>query len=247
VGDIKSSHVEKFKAKLKRCGKSGRPLTKGTINHFLRHLKAIFNQGITLGYFTGLNPVVGVALYRIPRTKPDFLTQDEIKALLDASEVHSENLHRVFILGIYSGMRKNEIVNARWEWFNFDEKLIHIQASDTFRIKDFEDRILPMSARIHKALNSHRMSEGYLFNSRRPTLGKSNYRYAPMTSFRSIAETADVPRVNFLLLRHTFGSQHAIKGTSIYKIAKWMGHSSVDVTARHYAGLQDYDEDIDRI
>ena len=53
VGDIKRSHVEKFKARLKRKGASGRPLKDGTINHFLRHLKAVFNQGIELGYFTG--------------------------------------------------------------------------------------------------------------------------------------------------------------------------------------------------
>jgi integrase len=247
VGDIKRNHVEKLKAQLKRKGASGRPLKDGTINHFLRHLKAIFNQGIELGYFTGVNPVNGVKLYKIPRKNPDYLNQEEIAALLDVAKEHSVNLYRVFVLGIYSGMRKNEIVNARWEWFDFERKLIHIQSTEAFKIKDFEDRDLPMSAKIHKALFPHSEREGYLFHSGRASQGKSKYRYDPVPSVRKIAKTAGVPRANFLLMRHTFGSQHAIAGTSIYKIAKWMGHSSVDVTARHYAGLQDYDEDIDRI
>ena len=193
------------------------------------------------------NPVDGVKLYKIPRTKPDFLTQEETKALLDVAKAHSANLYHVFLLGIYAGLRKNEIGNTRWEWLDFDQKLIHVQGSDTFRIKDCEDRDLPMSAKIRRVLLPHRKPEGYLFESGRASQGKSKYRYDPVPSFRKIAQAAGVPRANFLLLRHTFGSQHANAGTSIYKISKWMGHSSVDVTARHYAGLQDYDEDIDRI
>ena len=247
MGDIKRSHVEKLRARLKRKGISGRPLKDGSVNHFLRHLKAVFNQGIKLGYFTGPNPVDGVAQYKIPRTKPDFLSQEEIEALLDVAKGHSANLYHVFLLGLYAGLRKNEIANTRWEWLDFEKRLVHVQGTDTFRVKDCEDRILPMSDKIHRALLPHRKPEGYLFESGRASQGKSKYRYDPVPSFRKIAATAGVPRANFLLLRHTFGSQHAIKATSIYKIAKWMGHSSVDVTARHYAGLQDYDKDIDRI
>jgi integrase len=109
VGDIKRTHVEKLKARLKRKGISGRPLKDGSANHILRHLKAIFNQGIKLGYFTGPNPVDGVAQYKIPRKNPDFLTEEEVEALLKAAKAHSVNLYLVFLLGIYAGLRKTRL------------------------------------------------------------------------------------------------------------------------------------------
>ena len=45
---------------------------------------------------------------------------------------------------------------------------------------------------------------------------------------------------NFLDFRHTYGSQLAMKGLTIYKIAKLMGNSS-RVAERHYAALQTED------
>ena len=90
------------------------------------------------------------------------------------------------------------------------------------------------------------MTRDLLFDSGRQTAGKHRYRYEPRRAFKAACDAAEVSRATFQILRHTFGSQHAIAGVSIYKISKWMGHSSVDVTSRHYAGLQAYDEDIDR-
>jgi len=45
---------------------------------------------------------------------------------------------------------------------------------------------------------------------------------------------------NFLDLRHTYGSQLAIKGMSLLKIAKLMGNS-FRIAERHYATLQTED------
>ena len=194
----------------------------------------------------GENPVLGVSRYSIPKTTPDFLTTSEIQRLLEAAEAHSREMHWIMLLGMYCGLRKNEIFNARWEWFDFEEKLVRMKRGHGFEIKDSEERSIPMSRRVSEVLHPLREKEGYLFTSNKPTQGKSRYRYEPTRSFQAVRKAAEVPRANFQLLRHTFGSQHAIAGTSIYKISKWMGHSSVDVTARHYAGLQEYDEDIDR-
>jgi hypothetical protein len=46
-------------------------------------------------------------------------------------------------------------------------------------------------------------------------------------------------------LSHTFASLHAIAGTSIYKIALWLG-DGVEVVQKHYAKLSSSDEDINK-
>ena len=42
-----------------------------------------------LGYYTGVNPAAGVARYKIPRKRPEFHTEDERDALLEAAEVQA--------------------------------------------------------------------------------------------------------------------------------------------------------------
>ena len=51
---------------------------------------------------------------------------------------------------------------------------------------------------------------------------------------------------NFLDLRHTFGSQLAQKGVSLYKISKLMGNSP-EICSRHYARLvpEEMHEDVE--
>lgn len=246
LGNIRHQDVEAFKSKLKRTGMRKKALADESINDALRHLQAIFNHAVKLKLFTGENPVANIARFKLPRTAPDFLSQDEIDLLLTAAKEHSEKMYWVCLLGIYCGLRKKEIVCARWEWFDFENKLLRLRNDNGFDIKDSEERSVPISARVREALEPQSEAEGYLFTSSRVNEGKYRYRYDPRKSFDTMAAKAGVPRATFQLLRHTFGSQHAIAGTSIYKISKWMGHSSVDVTARHYAGLQEYDDDIDR-
>ncbi len=48
----------------------------------------------------------------------------------------------------------------------------------------------------------------------------------------------DAPRVTLTLCRHTRASWWVQAGVPIAKVAKWLGHS-VEVCARHYAGLAD--------
>ena len=167
VGDIRPRDIERLKMWLKRGGTSGRPLSDVSINNALRHLQAIFNHGIKLGLLTGKNPVQGIARYKVPKTKPDFLSKDEIARLLEASSAYNRQIHWVFLLGIYLGLRKNEIANARWEWFDFDEKLVSVKRGEGFEIKDSEERTIPMSGRVFEALAAHRRESGYLF-PRRP-------------------------------------------------------------------------------
>ena len=51
-------------------------------------------------------------------------------------------------LAFYLGFRKNEVVNCRWEWFNFDSRVAKVTKGETFQIKDHEERTIPMGKKI---------------------------------------------------------------------------------------------------
>jgi integrase len=238
MGDVTPQKLERLKSQLLKSGKRGKPLSKKSINNILTDLHTIYQHAIRMKVFSGQNPLKDVSHFKLPKKKPDFLTDDEIGALLLEGEKYSENIHIVLLLGIFLGLRKNELINSRWEWFDFGEKIMTVRHHDGFELKDYEEREIPLTDGLIRELEKYRKQDGFLLLSNRRSDGKSNYRYEPKKGLHVVAVNADVPRLTFHLMRHTFGSQHAIKGTSIYKISKWMGHSTVNVTAKHYAGLQ---------
>ena len=240
LGDVTPQDIEAFKAKRRQDG-----LKPQSINDALRHLQAIFNYSAKLGFFSGPNPVKGVQRYKLEKNPPKYLTQKEIERVLKATQIHGRDIHLVFALGIYAGLRKSEIVNARWEWFDFDRKLITLKSRNGFVIKDSESRTIPLHEKLARILEPFRLESGYIFLAEKEEQGKYQYRYEFKRAFNSVLESAKLSWVTPHVLRHTFASQLAIAGVSLYKISKWLGHSDVKTT-QIYAHLQAHDEDINR-
>ena len=240
LGDVIPQDIENFKAWKKQNGL--KPLS---INDALRHLQAIFNYATKLGYFSGANPIKGIQRYKLEKNPPRFLGKTEINRLLKTAQDYGTNIHIVFALGIYAGLRKSEIVNARWEWFDFDRKVITLRSDNGFYLKDSESRTIPLHEKLAKILEPNRRQEGYVFLSEKKMPGKYQYRYEFKRSFRRVVDAAKLPWVTPHVLRHTFASQLAIAGVSLYKISKWLGHSDI-ITTQIYAHLQTHDVDINR-
>ncbi len=240
LGDVTKQDIERFKTKRKREG-----LKPQSVNNALRHLQAIYNYAMKLGYFSGPNPVQGIQRYKLEKNPPLYLDKNEIERVLEASKMRGCNIHLVFALGIFAGMRKSEIVNSRWEWFDFDRRLITLRGTEDFYLKDSEAAPIPLHERMAESLKPFRCSEGFIFlpNKKRP--GRHQYRYEFKKSFSRVVREANLSWVTPRVLRHTFASQLASAGVSLYKISKWLGHSDVNTT-QIYAHLQTHDEDINR-
>ena len=74
--------------------------------------------------------------------------------------------------------------------------------------------------------------------------GKSIYRYDFGKPFAEYMKAQDVEWVTPHVMRHTFASLLVQKGTSVFKVAKWLG-DSVAVTENTYAHLAPGDADIE--
>ena len=224
LGDVTRETIESFKSyRLKQS------VELQTVNNDVKDIQAIFGRAIKEGWYTGPNPALGVERFKIQRKMPEFHTEEELKKLLECATARNRNAEWVVLLGGWAGLRRNEIINAKWDWFDFDAEkpIVHVKGDDTFHVKDHEDRIIPMSQRIRSALLPH-AGEGYIFDSAAWTEGKHHYRFDPKKSLLAALGTAELTTLApFQRLRHTFGSLLVQKGISVYKVSKWMGHSSV--------------------
>lgn len=166
-----------------------------------------------------------------------------------------------FILycGFHAGMRKEEIIESRPHWFDLRAGCVNIVFTDTFTPKDKEERSIPLTAEFKAFLGEYGKPTPFMIA---PEVGhgRSRYRYdfrKPFADYiasygngrrlgtKKLAKKQDLSWITPHIMRHTFASLHATAGTSIYKIAVWLG-DGVDVVQKHYAKLSPRDEDINR-
>ena len=161
----------------------------------------------------------------------------------------------ILFCGFHAGMRKGEIIEARPDWFDLRAGCVNIRETDTFIPKDRDARTVPLTADFKKFLSSYGKPSPYMLAPEVPH-GQGEwcrYRYdfrKPFDSYleaysKTLKPVQDLSWVTPHIMRHTFASLHAIAGTSIYKIAKWLG-DGVEVVQRHYAKLSPSDVDINK-
>jgi integrase len=166
-----------------------------------------------------------------------------------------------FILycGFHAGMRKLEIIEARPHWFDLKAGAVTIQATETFQTKDKDHRTVPLTSGFKAFIVKYGLPSPFMLMPHVPK-GLYKYRYdfrKPFEEYiksyaagkrRGTKELAPVQDLSWLtphVMRHTFASLHAAAGTSIYKIALWLG-DGVEVVQRHYAKLSPSDADINK-
>ncbi|MDR3561458.1 MAG: site-specific integrase [Negativicutes bacterium] len=150
----------------------------------------------------------------------------------------------LFILfcGFYGGMRKNEIVEARPEWFDLEHNLVHVEETPTFTVKNKKTRSVPLHPDFKKFLEEYDMSGLYML---KPDVvkGKGLYRYDFRKPFSKFMTDAKLPWVTPHVMRHTFASLLASANVSLFKIARWLG-DTLSTTEKHYAHLVPQDDAI---
>lgn len=191
------------------------------------------------------NPCEGIKRPKLPmRRRKSFLLHDQAHKLIELCK--DPDLRFALYCGLHAGMRKNEVIEARPEWFDLDQKLIHIQATPTFEPKDRDNRTIPLTDEFRDWLRKEFPLPGpFCF---RPDIehGKSKYRSDFQKSFNTHKRACGLHSFTFHDLRRTFASLHVSRGTSIYKVAKWLG-DLVEVVEGTYGHLIPQDEEINNV
>jgi len=247
LSDVTHETIQDYKLHLLEEG-----YAKSTVRSSLLDLSGVFRVAIRdLHRLEGENPVKGVGLPKPDVRFPRYLqTMEEIGRLLDAAEGHSRDMHLIMALGVFAGLRKNEIVNARWSWVDFaGQGRILIQPEGRFTTKNGQARKVPMTARLRPILERYRADDGaeFIIYPEQPekTGTETTYRVDFTEAFATVIRNAGLEAVTPHTLRHTFASQLAIAGVSLFKIQTWLGHSDPKTTLI-YSHLCPEDSDIDR-
>jgi len=168
----------------------------------------------------------------------------------------------MLVLGLFLGLRKNEVVNVRWSDLDLDRfnprtgepsPICRLQQRVGFTTKTYENRIIPISNEALPLLRAHRPAdakpEDYVLVAQRDTPKRGGtkrvYRYDPVKVWirvRDAAMAAGAPYIEFKEMRHSFACACLQAGHSTEEVARWLGHSTTQMVHEHYAHLLNYEE-----
>jgi integrase len=218
------------------------PIKPATIAAYAFTLKQYFDWQIRQGMRVG-NPVVGICVpkHRKPFRKV-FVSGAVVNMLI--SECEDQELKYCLYCGFHAGLRFNEVVMSRPEWFSLPETLLHVTRSEDWDTKDHDDRTIPLTRDFLAFLRVYGLKVPFMIAPHKRTGGRHRYRFDFSRRFENYMRSKNV-QITFHDTRRTFASLHATAGTSIFKIAHWLG-DDVTVVQRHYAHLAPADPEINR-
>ena len=140
ISSIRRVDIEAYKAIRAKSVKQS------TVNVELRIVRSLFNRALEWGYLAK-SPCQGAKLFRVDIEEPLFLSQEEGARLINAA---GGALKTFVIVGLYTGLRRGEMFNLKWQDIDFATKELRVRKSKGKRF-----RIVPICPPLADALKQH--------------------------------------------------------------------------------------------
>jgi len=215
-----------------------------TANRYREVIMRLFNwaakhRGIRLP--NDRNPIQRVERYKDKARTIRFLTLEQIDQQMEVLADHSQ-LRAMVAVFIYAGLRREEAVWLMRNDIDFESGangVIHVRAKtlngEYWQPKTKLNRVVPISRNLRAYLDQYepRIVPGHWYF---PSPEGKRWDADNFSQDHRRAQESHKLLWNCLDYRHTFGSQLAMKGESLYKIATLMGNSP-EIVRQHYAAL----------
>lgn len=207
-------------------------------NRFLVLLGFCFNLAIKWE-ITGVtkNPVKGVDRLKAHNKIERFLGQDEAVRLMQAIRESPNPMLQYFVpLALLTGARKRELLDSRWEDFDFERRAWRIPMTKSGRprhvpLSDEALAILQvLRTRLPEMLAQPQLIENPWVL---PNLKTGKPFQSIFNSWDTARQRAGVSDLRVHDLRHSFASALVNQGIPIYDIQKLLGHQDIKTTERY--------------
>lgn len=182
------------------------------------------------------NPAATIKKVKLDDTGPGILTVDQVKLLMETARKVEPRMIAYLALGIFAGIRPDELEDITPGLVNLDERYVRIPASTnkTRKSRTFEnmsdnckawlklglDHLPPQNSR--GRLNKVQLAAGFSGSRKKLVNGKEKWIQVPGMEWPHDC------------MRHSFGSYHLAMHNSQDLTATALGHRSSDMLYEHY-------------
>lgn len=202
-----------------------------TANRHLSLLHRMFKLAIQWG-FLQKNPASGIRKHLENNERHRYLSDDEIMRFLEALKTEENQVAAAaFELLLYTGVRRQEALDARWEHIDLEKRRWFIPMSKSGKL-----RHVILNAMAVELLKRQPIIPGnpHVF----PGKIDGNPLNNPQKAFARVLKAAGISDFHIHDLRHTHASIAINNGASLYEVQHLLGHSQAKTTSR-YAHLAD--------
>jgi integrase len=191
-------------------------------NRVLQNLRALYNFAIKEEIYSGENPAARIQQFHEAR-RTRFLKPDELKRLFVAvRDEANQNIADYILLLMMTGVRKGNLLEARWEQITFETSSWEIpnpKNREAYRVA-----LIPEAIDILKRRQKNGNGSPWVFTSiNKPTNHVTDYK----NEFSRVLKSAKIEGLRQHDLRRTLGAWQAAQGASLQMIGKSLGHKSL--------------------
>ena len=235
---VTPGRLQELVADLQADGLSGK-----SINNFLVPVRKMFSDAVKWGYLA-VNPALGVERAKVSHQEMAALSPEQLRRLLAAVEPD----HWLFFsTAVFTGLRRGELLALRWGDVDLEAAQLHVRRS-VWRGK-FQGpktrravRTVDLAPALVEALReakplgpAHEVGQRLMFSG--PNGKPLDPDNLVKRQFLPALERAELPRVRFHDLRHSYASLLIAAGAHPKYIQHQLGHASITTTLDRYGHL----------
>ena len=218
-------------------------MSNATINRYLYHISTVLNTAKN-EWTIKTTPLI---MKKFKLTEPDENVKyikdwDTLQRIIDKAAPH---LKPIIYTGIYSTLRRGNILSLKWENIDFALKNIHTKVKDKTK-QNGKNHSVPIVPKLLTVLENQPHINEYVFNYKgKPIKSISsswrNIFYKRDKSGRFTKELKDetLPYINFHTLRHTAATWILRKTKDLRVTKEILGHADIKTTLKYAHILDD--------
>ncbi len=262
--DLTAARVRKHLEILRKSG-----YTEWTVSNYLMKMRLLLDQAVILDMIRN-NPARNVTIKQ-PKTATErrILSGEEASHLLEVSlnyrKYMSGSLPTVVRLGLYAGLRNQEMCWLKWDSIDWANRIISIKETTceetgrTWVPKDYEMRRLDIKEACIDYLAEERQRQ-----AQEEILGpfvmpggdqrRSHYRHRPLSenvpqrTFSKMIQAEELDSaITVYSLRHTYATMGLRSGVDLRTLQRRMGHSDIKTTMEYLHFIEPEEHPMDKL
>ena len=228
--NVHPSLLSEMRDKLKSQTPPNRKTTRSasTVIHYMVALSSAFNYAVKEWGWMRENPMLKVAKPKLNNQRERVLSEDELKALLNAlKNAPNPYLRFIVLLAITSGARFGEIINLTWNDVDMKNRRLYLR-----KTKNGDQRTAPLVDDTYETLlemNKVRRIDTNLMFPRKDGKAPQEIRKA----WLNVLAEAGIKNFRFHDLRHTCATYLAEGGATLIELASILGHRTLQMVKRY--------------
>ena len=223
----------------------------------IKNLHGVFHkalqQAVDVGYIHA-NPTNSCKIPRVVKPEIEPLDAEEITLFLEAIKGH--RFEDLYIVSLFTGMRRGEICGLKWDCVDFDRGTICVKRQlqkvpgtrsdmELTTTKNGKSRTITPAASVMALLKRHRADQRTLRLQAGPAWNENNFVFCnefgePLSAhtvynnYKRIVASIGIPASRMHDLRHSYAVAAIMSGDDIKTVQENLGHATAAFTLDRY-------------